>query len=255
MSTVYCWRRVLPAEPGRAGAVLAFTSRRGGTSRAPWDGLNLGGTTGDAPDDVMMNRASVAADLGLPRERLLFMNQCHGRDVAVVDGPWPGEAPAVDAVVTRHTDLALAALAADCVPVLLADRTAGVVAAVHAGRPGLVAGVVPATVAAMDEAGACPTDIEAVVGPSVCGRCYEVPTAMRDEAAAVSPASATVSWSGTPAIDIAAGVVDQLRNAGAMVTWVPGCTREDPDLYSYRRDGRTGRHAGVVRLFPPRAET
>jgi len=67
--------------------------------------------------------------------------------------------------------------------------------------------------------------------------------------------SATVSWTGTPAVDIAAGVVDQLRRAGASVTWVPGCTREDGDLYSYRRDGRTGRHAGVVRLLPPSAAT
>ena len=248
---MYSWRRALPARPGRSGAVLAFTSRAGGVSGAPWDGLNLGGATGDAPADVAANRTRVADDLGLPAERLLFMRQCHGSHVAVVDGPWAGEAPAVDALVTRHTDVALAALAADCVPVLLADRAAGVVAAVHAGRPGLVAGVVPAAVAAMLAVGARPRDVEAVVGPSVCGRCYEVPAAMRDEVAAVSPVSATVSWTGTPAVDIAAGVVDQLRRAGAAVTWVPGCTREDTDLYSYRRDGRTGRHAGVVRLLPP----
>lgn len=250
---MYSWRRALSAEPGRAGAVLAFTSRRGGVSRGPWLGLNLGGATGDAPDDVAANRTRLAQDLGLPTERLVFMNQCHGRDVAVVDGPWAGEAPSVDAIVTRHTEVALAALAADCVPVLLADRAAGVVAAVHAGRPGLVAGVVTATVAAMRGVGAHPQDVEAVVGPSVCGRCYEVPAALRDEVAAVSPVSATVSWTGTPAVDIAAGVVDQLRCAGASVTWVPGCTREDGDLYSYRRDGRTGRHAGVVRLLPPSA--
>ena len=248
---MYSWRRVLPAEPGRPGVVLAFTSRSGGVSRPPWAGLNLGGATGDAPEDVAANRADVAADLDVPADRLLFMNQCHGRDVAVVDGPWSSEPPSVDALVTRHTDVALAALTADCVPVLLADRTAGVVAAVHAGRPGLVAGVVPAALAAMAGQGARPANVEAVVGPAVCGRCYEVPAAMRDEVAAVSPASATVSWTGTPAVDIAAGVVDQLQRAGVTVTWVPGCTRERADLYSYRRDGRTGRQAGVVRLLPP----
>ena len=76
---------------------------------------------------------------------------------------------------------------------------------------------------------------------------------MRAEAAAVSPPSATVSWSGTPAIDVAAGVVDQLAARGVPVTWVPGCTRESPELYSYRRDRTTGRFAGIVRLLPASA--
>ena len=89
--------------------------------------------------------------------------------------------------------------------------------------------------------------ISAVVGPSVCGRCYEVPFAMREEAAAVSPESRAVSWTGTPSIDVAAGVVAQLRAAGVHdVTWVKGCAREEPSLYSYRRDGTTGRFAGVI---------
>jgi YfiH family protein len=252
MTCVY-WRRDLPAEPGRVGAVLAFTSRRGGSSPAPWDGLNLGGATGDDAARVQANRAVVAADLGVAGDHLLFMDQMHGADVAVVDGPGraAGEQPvAADAIVTRHTGLALAALVADCVPVLLLDRSAGVAGAVHAGRPGLVAGVVQAAVEAMGRLGADSERIEAAVGPSVCGRCYEVPETMRAEVAAVSPVSATVSWTGTPAVDVAAGVVDVLHRAGAAVTWVPGCTREDPDLYSYRRDGRTGRFAGVVRLVP-----
>ncbi len=248
---VYSWRRDLPAEPGRAGAVLGFTSRRGGVSPDPWDGLNLGGTAGDDAARVEANRSAVAADLCVARDRLFFMDQVHGAGVVVVDGPADPAAeppPAADALVTRHTGLALAALVADCVPVLLLDRTAGVAGAVHAGRPGLVAGVVQAAVAAMEGLGARPERLEAAVGPSVCGRCYEVPEAMRADVAAVSPVSATVSWTGTPAVDVAAGVVDVLHRAGAAVTWVRGCTREDPDLYSYRRDGRTGRFAGVVRL-------
>ena len=91
--------------------------------------------------------------------------------------------------------------------------------------------------------------IRAAVGPSVCGRCYEVPSQMRDAAAARSPVSATVSWTGTPAIDIAAGVVDHLASEGVQVTWVPGCTRESDRLYSYRRHQRTGRFAGVIRMW------
>jgi polyphenol oxidase len=225
-----------------------FTDARDGVSRRPWGELNLGGHVGDDPADVEANRARVAAAMGVPRERLLFMNQCHGVDVHVVDGPWSGPAASVDALVTTRRDLALAVLVADCTPVLLADPAAGVVAAVHAGRPGMLAGIVGRTLAVMRELGA--TTVSAAVGPSVCGRCYEVPPEMRADAATVSPVSATVSWAGTPAIDVAGGVVDQLRSYDVPVRWVAGCTRESPDLYSYRRDRQTGRFAGVVRLLP-----
>jgi YfiH family protein len=172
------------------------------------------------------------------------MNQVHGRDVAEVTAPWDDTVPVVDGIVTRATDLALAVLVADCVPVLLHDGDAGVVGAVHAGRPGLVAGIVAAAVQAMRDLGA--RSIQATVGPSVCGRCYEVPASMAQAAAAVSPASAARSWTGTPAIDVGAGVVEQLVANGVAVQWIPGCTRESGDLYSYRRDQRTGRFAGVV---------
>jgi polyphenol oxidase len=225
-----------------------FTDARDGVSRRPWGALNLGGHVGDDPADVENNRARVAAAMGVPRERLLFMNQCHGVDVHVVDGPWSGPAASVDALVTTRRDLALAVLVADCTPVLLADPAAGVVAAVHAGRPGMLAGIVGRTLAVMRELGA--TTVSAAVGPSVCGRCYEVPPEMRADAATVSPVSTTVSWAGTPAIDVAGGVVDQLRSYDVPVRWVAGCTRESPDLYSYRRDRQTGRFAGVVRLLP-----
>ncbi len=90
--------------------------------------------------------------------------------------------------------------------------------------------------------------IVATVGPSVCGRCYEVPPAMAAAAAAVSASSAARSWTGTPAIDVAAGVVEQLVAESVAVQWIPGCTRETLSLYSYRRDGVTGRFAGVVSL-------
>jgi polyphenol oxidase len=222
----------------RSGVVRAVTDRSDGLSRGRHSGLNLGAHVGDEPDAVAANRLRLTERLGRP---VVYMAQCHGAEVAVVDGV-PDVAPVCDAVVTRSTEVALAVLVADCVPVLLAG--AGVIAAVHAGRPGLVAGVVPRTLAVMRELGA--HEVDAVVGPSVCGRCYEVPADMRDTAARVEPVSSTVSWTGTPAIDVAAGVVAQLRADGVEVRWVPGCTRERDDLYSYRRDGRTGRFAGVV---------
>ena len=223
----------------RSGVVRAVTDRSAGVSTGAYAGLNLGGHVADDPSAVAENRRLLEQELGRP---VAYMEQCHGADVAVVDGV-PTTTPRCDAVVTRSTDVALAVLVADCVPVLLSG-TGGVVAAVHAGRPGMVAGVVPAALAAMHDLGA--GEVDAVVGPSVCGRCYEVPLEMRDAAAAVQPVSATVSWTGTPAIDVAAGVVAQLREGGVSVRWLPGCSRESRHLYSHRRDGVTGRFAGVV---------
>jgi YfiH family protein len=180
------------------------------------------------------------------------MSQCHGSDIALVDGPWQGEPPSVDGIVTTSKDVALAVLVADCTPVLLVDRVVGVAAAVHAGRPGMLQGIVGRAVDAMTDLGA--RSISAVVGPSVCGRCYEVPEQLRAQAAKVSPVAASVSWQGTPAIDVAAGVVDQLQARSVAVQWIWGCSRESEELFSYRRQHRTGRFAGVVRLLEAHTE-
>ncbi len=129
-------------------------------------------------------------------------------------------------------------------PVLIADAERGLVAAAHAGRPGLVAGVVPAVVAQLRVRGA--RSMVAWLGPHVCGSCYEVPEAMRAEVAEVSPESfATTSW-GTPAVDIAAGVTAQLLADGIEVVDLDDaarCTIEDDDLFSYRRQGAAVRPA------------
>ncbi|MEU6081977.1 peptidoglycan editing factor PgeF [Streptomyces sp. NPDC047108] len=234
-----------------SGAHFAFTDRWGGVSAAPYEQLNLGGAVGDDPGAVRANRELAAKELGLDPVGVIWMNQVHGRDVAVVDGPWrPDEKiPGVDAMVTTRRGLALAVLTADCTPVLLADPVAGVAAAAHAGRPGMVAGVVPATVEAMLALGAEPSRITAVTGPAICGRCYEVPEGMRAEVAeAVPEAWSTTSW-GTPAVDVTAGVVAQLARFGVeMCEKSHICTLESPDYFSYRRDRTTGRLAGYVWL-------
>ncbi|NYG05680.1 hypothetical protein BJ986_000167 [Phycicoccus badiiscoriae] len=230
----------------RTGTVdWAFTDREGGVSGADFGSLNLGGHVGDDPEAVEENRARVAKAVGVQRDHLLFMQQCHGGDVVVVEREWGAqEPPAADGIVTAAPGLALAVLVADCTPVLLADPAVGVVGAVHAGRPGMMSRIVDTAVQQMRGLGA--REISAVVGPSVCGRCYEVPTELRDAAAKVTPESSARSWSGTPAIDVATGVVAQLAANDVAVQWVPGCAREDERLFSYRRDGQTGRYAGVV---------
>lgn len=233
-----------------SGAHFAFTDRWGGVSAVPYEELNLGGAVGDDADSVRANRELAAKSLGLDPDLVVWMNQVHGPDVAVVDEPWGDRpVPQVDAVVTKRRGLALAVLTADCTPVLLADPVAGVVAGAHAGRPGMVAGVVPAAVAAMVELGADPARIVARTGPAVCGRCYEVPEAMRAEVAAVEPAAyAETSW-GTPAVDVTAGVHAQLERLGVRDReQSPVCTLESDDHFSYRRDRTTGRLAGYVWL-------
>ena len=246
MTFVFHWRDQVPATGGR-GVDWGFTSTREGSSVGDFVSLNLGGHVGDDPVAVESNRTLVASSLGVERDQLLFMNQCHGSDVLVVDGPWQGAPPEADGLVTTSADLALAVLVADCTPVLLVDRVAGVAAAVHAGRPGMISGIVGRTVDAMTDLGA--RSISATVGPAICGRCYEVPEAMRAQAAKISPVAAALSWQGTPAIDVAAGVVDQLRARSVAVQWIWGCSRESEELFSYRRQRRTGRFAGVVRLL------
>ncbi|MFJ6543714.1 peptidoglycan editing factor PgeF [Streptomyces sp. NPDC003656] len=233
-----------------SGAHFAFTDRWGGVSAAPYEELNLGGAVGDDPGAVRANRELTAKALGLDPASVVWMNQVHGADVVVVDEPW-GERPVpeVDAIVTTRRGLALAVLTADCVPVLLADPVAGVVAAAHAGRPGVVAGVVPAAIRAMTALGAEPDRIVARTGPCVCGRCYEVPEALRAAVAEVEPtAHAVTSW-GTPAVDVSAGVHAQLARLGVCDrAQSPVCTLESGDHFSYRRDRTTGRLAGYVWL-------
>jgi YfiH family protein len=178
------------------------------------------------------------------------MSQVHGTTVVVVDGPASGgPAPEADALVTAAPGLALVVLVADCAPVLLADPTAGVVAVAHAGRRGMAGGIVAATLDAMRSLGAQPGSTSALVGPAICGRCYEVPEDLQAEVTAIEPAARSTTRSGTAGLDIRAGVVAQLEAAGVASTEVdPTCTAEAAWLYSHRRDGVTGRFAGLVCL-------
>ena len=239
----------------RPGVAVAFTDRHGGVSSGPWDSLNLGTKTGDDADSVARNLDRVATAFGVPATSVARMTQVHGHVVHVVEAA-DHEAPVADALVTTTPDLALLARVADCLPVVLADTAAGVVGIAHAGRQGVVSAVVPAAVAEMRAYGA--TDITAWLGPRVCGCCYEVPAAMRDEAVAAVPQMwAETSW-GTPALDLGAGVHAQLRELGVATVDIAdtlgrsaACTLENENLYSYRRQGsESGRLGGLVRLVP-----
>jgi YfiH family protein len=248
---VFSWRAEV-----RPGVWVAFTDAAAG---------NLALHVGDDPADVGRRRLAVEAALGLNGRPFHYMNQVHGSAVtgigaasaaaAGTGAPAPGTpeagapttgVPTADAMVSFGEPLAV--MVADCVPiVLVGDRPGGkgpVLAVVHAGRPGVASGVVPAAVARMHALGAA--GLGAWIGPSVCGRCYEVPADMQENVAARVPAARCTTSRGTPGLDLPSAVRSQLQDAGVAVEYSGGCTLEDDTLFSYRRDPNTGRFAGLV---------
>ncbi|WP_299299819.1 peptidoglycan editing factor PgeF [uncultured Brachybacterium sp.] len=238
----------LPARASRLrGARALFTGREGGVSTGEHAGLNLARHVGDEEHSVTRNRELLEAELGVP---LVFVDQVHSADVHAL--PPTGVAPVVtaDAMVTDRRDVGLAIMVADCLPVLLSDPVSGTIAAAHAGRAGLLGGVLERTLEVMAEFGTRPVDLTASIGPAICGDCYEVPAAMREDAARQLPATwAATSW-GTPSIDLRAGAIEVLSAAGIPLSAIEAdhpCTLEDDRFYSYRRQAHTGRFAGVLR--------
>lgn len=197
--------------------------------------MNFGFHVGDDPAAVAANRAL----LGTTQ----FMNQVHGNDVVVIDQVLEHE-PTCDALITTTAGVSLAVMVADCIPLLLISEKA--VAAVHVGRAGLVNNVAIKAIEQMRVLGAI--DIHAILGPSICGRCYEVPLQMQQEVVATHPASLSITSKGTPALDLPAGLIAELIAQGLTYEASPICTQEDPLYYSHRRDNPTGRFAGVVSL-------
>lgn len=225
------------------------STRAGGRSTGVHGTFNLSVGVGDDPVAVAANRVRLSTELGVP---VVFLEQIHGNRVAIVDAaPAAGEPdrPAADALVTAVPHIGIAVLAADCVPVLLGDSRAGVVGAAHAGRVGAAAGILPAVVGAMEDLGAHRGNIEVLLGPAVCGACYEVPAAMQAQVENRLPGSAVRTRHRTPGLDLRAGLYRQLVELEIGRVGVdPRCTIEDRALYSHRRDGRTGRHAAITWL-------
>lgn len=230
---------------GRVRRVV--TDRRGGVSTGDFDSFNLGDHVGDAPAAVAANRARLARRLGLPASDVVWMDQVHGTRIARVTRATGGPVPATDGLVTDKPGLALAVLTADCVPILAADSEAGVIGAVHAGRVGAVGGIVPALIGAMTSLGASAERITVLLGPAAAGEHYELPEEMVAEVEAALPGSRTRTIAGTTGVDLRKGITRQLAELGVTnVDSDPRCTIADESLYSYRRQGRTGRQASVI---------
>jgi YfiH family protein len=232
------------------GARLVFTDRTGGVGLPPYDALNLALHTGDEEDRVQANRGLVAQAVRLTAGDLVFGQQVHGTGVRAVHASSEvprGGAPDTDGLVTTARGVAVVMMGADCLPVLLAAD--GVVGAAHVGRAGLAGGVVREVLRVMRAEGA--GAVAARIGPGVCGRCYEVPADMAVEVERLAPGSRATTRTGAPSIDLVAGVRRQLAAEGVDdVEHVEACTLEEADrFFSYRRDGVTGRQAGLAVLL------
>ncbi|MGO2165910.1 peptidoglycan editing factor PgeF [Corynebacterium casei] len=226
---------------------MVFTTRAGGASASPFDSFNLGDHVGDDPEVVAANRQRLAKVTGV--DDIIWMEQLHTNTVTVVDKSTQVPVEATDAIVTTTPRLGLGVLVADCVPVLFADTKAHVIAAAHAGRMGARNGIVANTIDKMVELGATPANIQVLLGPAAAGRNYEVPEDMANDVEAHLPGSKTRTTKGTWGVDVRAGLIRQLMSKGVTAIEAdPRCTIEDTDFFSYRRQGKTGRQAGLIWL-------
>jgi hypothetical protein len=212
-----------------------FTDRRKGVSLGAYESLNFGFHVGDDPFAVITNRAVLGSTQ--------FMNQVHGDEVVVVDHVLDQE-PTCDALITTTKGISLAVMVADCIPLLLISKEA--VAAVHVGRAGLVNKVAIKSVHRMRTLGAI--DVHAILGPSICGKCYEVPFEMQQDVIADHPRAFSTTHQSTSGLDLPAGLIADLVAEGVTYEASTICTKEDPLYYSHRRENPTGRFAGVVSL-------
>jgi len=229
-----------------------FTTRRGGSSRGPFEGMNLGGAVGDDPARVEANWAELVATTGLAFARV---RQVHGCRVLRARGPTPSPVEEGDAVLSVERGLAACVSVADCVPVLLADPRSGAVAAAHAGWRGTLERVAGRAVEELvRQCEARPGDILAAIGPSIGPCCYEVAADLAERFRAEFGPSSANPQKGQPRLDLWLANELALRAAGLSprhVEVLSRCTACEPEtFFSHRRDaGRTGRQVGFIAPF------
>ena len=239
-----------------AGSPHGFLGRSGGVSTGMLTGLNCGWGSNDDRAAIAENRRR-AVDSVLPGARLVTVHQVHSADV-VEAGEWPDDdRPPADALVTDRPGILLGILTADCAPILLADRDAGVIGAAHAGWRGAVAGVAASTVAAMENLGARRSRIAAAVGPCIAKANYEVDYAFAERLGPEQERFFTDGPAGKPHFDLESFVVASLAAAGVTRIEALGLdTYAAPDrFFSYRRathldEPDYGRQLSLIGLNP-----
>jgi YfiH family protein len=223
-----------------SGIRHGYFTRLGGVSEGIYEGLNIGTGSHDDPEKVRENRKRVASWMGVVPDHLLTAYQIHSPDVIVVRGPFEGERPKADALVTDAPGVALGVSTADCGPVLFADPDRRVIGAAHAGWKGALSGVLENAVAAMERLGARRERIAAVLGPSIGPANYEVGPEFIERFIADDTGNkryfTSSLKSGHAMFDLNAYTVDRLERAGVRAEKLDRCTYAEEGLfYSYRR--------------------
>lgn len=224
-----------------------FFTRRGGVSKGIYASLNCGYGSDDASDAVSENRARVAKAMGVAPESVLTVHQCHSDQARSVAAPWePDKAPQADAMVTDRPGIALSILAADCAPVLLADVSAGVIGAAHAGWRGALHGILEAVIGTMHTLGARHERMVAAVGPCIAQPSYEVGAEFHEAFCLHDDGNERYfvpsDRDGHHRFDLAGYVHDRLAGHGlAQVEIMALDTYARPDdFFSYRRNTHEG---------------
>lgn len=235
---------VQPQWPAPATVSACCTTRIGGVSAVPYDSLNLALHVGDDAARVSANRERLREQLGLPAEPC-WINQTHGIRAVTLEQDSERDA---DAAITRRAGMVAVVMTADCLPILICNRSGTEVAAVHAGWRGLQAGVIQSTLDAMKSSG---EELMAWIGPGISRPCFEVGDEVR---AAFSDTVADARKHFSPhgpghwLCDLG-GLAEQVLNQRGvnLVFRDPHCSYRDADLfYSYRRDATTGRMAALI---------
>ncbi len=243
-----------------SGIRHGFFDRTGGVSQGLYATLNGGVGSNDEPGKVVENRTRMAAALGVTPERFLTPYQIHSPEVVAVDAPWtPDNRPRADALVTRTPSLAIGVSTADCGPLLFADAQARVIGAAHAGWRGAFAGVIEATVAAMEKLGADRGRIAVALGPTISQANYEVGPEFIERFQAADPDHARFfaasARPGHTLFDLNGYIAERIGRAGIVSFEDLGlCTYADAArFYSFRRTTHLsepdyGRHINAIAL-------
>ncbi len=250
-----------PTWADQSNLVTGFTTRNGGSSRPPFNSLNLGLGSGDQVSQVEANRAALARAFDLEPHLLMTVNQVHGSEILVIDQANPDvshfQRVDSDAIITNQRNILIGVLVADCFPVILYDHKKHIAGVVHLGWRGMAAGLLGRTVKAMSEIFDCqPADICAAIGPGIAAHSYEVDRPVRDvfrrgtdQWARITTEISLGHWQ----LDLQKSALLQLDEAGVdryAVDLVEECTCcHKETFFSYRRDeGRTGRQMGFALL-------
>ncbi len=220
-----------------------FSDRRGGFSKGSYSSFNLALHVNDNPLDVQRNRELLSDMIGT--KNLVFMQQIHKDYIKVVDTKEPQTYSSCDALITNLKEVALVVMVADCIPVLFYDSKKEVIAAVHAGREGVKRKIAPKTVVKMRDLYGCKAkDIEVFIGASIKSCCYEIKSDVSDGFENYLHVKKDRIY-----LDLVSKCVDDLKSLGVENIDVDErCTCCNKNYFSYRRDGVTGRFAGVIRL-------